>query len=160
MLRSRLGKQSRGDGRFSLLDRLLSSRSPRRFADLSPLDLLHQDMPDVAADLGISLDIVHLTISVFVFGQYPSFLPFDSPAETDTPSPPVLPFRSPGFGIGPLFFAPLSEVYGRRPIIIVSMGLYFGELYSQKTTVGKRERGTYRLRRSSSQSLHLPLGFC
>ncbi|KAL7409823.1 major facilitator superfamily domain-containing protein [Mrakia frigida] len=59
--------------------------------------LVVMDMPDVAADLGISLDIVHLTISVFVFG----------------------------FGIGPLFFAPLSEVYGRRPIIIVSMGLYF-----------------------------------
>lgn len=52
------------------------------------------DMGDVAASLNTSLDVVHLTITLFVAG----------------------------FGIGPLFFAPLSEIFGRKPIIFVSMG--------------------------------------
>jgi MFS family permease len=30
-----------------------------------------------------------------------------------------------GFGLGPLFLAPLSELYGRRIVYIVSMFLYF-----------------------------------
>jgi hypothetical protein len=30
-----------------------------------------------------------------------------------------------GFGIGPLAFSPLSEMYGRQPIFFASLGLYF-----------------------------------
>jgi MFS family permease len=30
-----------------------------------------------------------------------------------------------GFGVGPLAFSPLSEMYGRQPIFFVSLGLYF-----------------------------------
>lgn len=52
------------------------------------------DMDVVARSLNTSLDVVHLTVTLFVAG----------------------------FGIGPLFFAPLSEVFGRKPIIFVSMG--------------------------------------
>ncbi|THH21321.1 hypothetical protein EW146_g218 [Bondarzewia mesenterica] len=29
-----------------------------------------------------------------------------------------------GFGLGPLIYAPMSEMFGRRPIYIISMGLY------------------------------------
>lgn len=30
-----------------------------------------------------------------------------------------------GFGVGPLIFAPLSEVIGRKPIYLISMTFYF-----------------------------------
>ncbi|PPQ90717.1 hypothetical protein CVT25_005025 [Psilocybe cyanescens] len=48
-------------------------------------------------EMGISQEITNLTVTCFVMG----------------------------FGIGPLFMAPLSEVFGRRPIYCVSMFLYF-----------------------------------
>lgn len=51
----------------------------------------------VSADLNISLDVTHLTVCLFVVG----------------------------FGIGPLAWAPLSELYGRQPIYTLSMFLYF-----------------------------------
>lgn len=56
------------------------------------------DMPDIATDLGCSIDVVHLTVAVFVFG----------------------------FGVGPLVFAPASEVIGRRPVIVRLRGLLSG----------------------------------
>lgn len=31
-----------------------------------------------------------------------------------------------GFCVGPLIWAPLSEIYGRRPIFIISFGVYIG----------------------------------
>lgn len=52
---------------------------------------------EVAADLNISLDVTHLTVTLFVMG----------------------------FGIGPLAWAPLSELYGRQPIYVLSCFLYF-----------------------------------
>lgn len=51
------------------------------------------DMPTVAEALHTSLDVVHLTVCLFVAG----------------------------FGVGPLFFAPLSEIVGRKPVIFISM---------------------------------------
>ncbi|KAL7415092.1 major facilitator superfamily domain-containing protein [Mrakia frigida] len=59
--------------------------------------LVVMDMEKSAAEFNVSIDVIHLTVAVFVFG----------------------------FGIGPLLFSPLSEIFGRRPIIVVSMGLYF-----------------------------------
>lgn len=50
-----------------------------------------------ARDLGTTQIIANLTVTCFVIG----------------------------FGIGPLFLSPLSELYGRRPIYIVSVFLFF-----------------------------------
>lgn len=51
----------------------------------------------------------------------------DPPTRSSPPSP--LPRPSPpavvGFGVGPLFFAPLSEQFGRTPIIIISVFCYW-----------------------------------
>ncbi|KAF8996139.1 MFS polyamine transporter [Cyathus striatus] len=55
------------------------------------------DITGPTRDLGIKQIITNLTVTCFVIG----------------------------FGIGPLFFAPLSEVLGRRPMYIVSILLYF-----------------------------------
>ncbi|KAM0750746.1 MFS polyamine transporter [Meredithblackwellia eburnea MCA 4105] len=55
------------------------------------------DLQSPVKDLHTTQEIVNLTVALFVVG----------------------------FGIGPLFFAPLSEVFGRKPIYIVSMFGYF-----------------------------------
>jgi MFS family permease len=55
------------------------------------------DMDKAAEEFGASIDVVHLTITLFVLG----------------------------FGVGALLFAPLSEMFGRRWPVIISMGLYF-----------------------------------
>ncbi|KAF5346452.1 hypothetical protein D9756_010048 [Leucocoprinus leucothites] len=55
------------------------------------------DMRGPAIEFGTTQIIANLTVTCFVIG----------------------------FGIGPLFFSPLSELYGRRPIYVVSMFLYF-----------------------------------
>ncbi|PPQ69265.1 hypothetical protein CVT24_000071 [Panaeolus cyanescens] len=55
------------------------------------------DMTGPAKEFGERQIIINLTVTCFVMG----------------------------FGIGPLFLAPLSEVYGRRPLYFVSMFLYF-----------------------------------
>ncbi|ODN79495.1 hypothetical protein L202_03466 [Cryptococcus amylolentus CBS 6039] len=55
------------------------------------------DLPGTAETLNVSNEVIYLSISLFVAG----------------------------FGIGPLLFAPLSEVVGRRPIYCVSMVFYF-----------------------------------
>lgn len=55
------------------------------------------DLPGTAKTLHVSDEAIYLSISLFVAG----------------------------FGIGPLIFAPLSEVVGRRPIYAVSMVFYF-----------------------------------
>ncbi|PPQ80545.1 hypothetical protein CVT25_001579 [Psilocybe cyanescens] len=55
------------------------------------------DMTGPTKTLGIQQEITNLTVTCFVMG----------------------------FGIGPLFMAPLSEVVGRRPIYCVSMFFYF-----------------------------------
>ncbi|EAL17545.1 hypothetical protein CNBM1110 [Cryptococcus deneoformans B-3501A] len=55
------------------------------------------DLPGAAETLHVSDEAIYLSITLFVAG----------------------------FGIGPLIFAPLSEVIGRRPIYAVSMIFYF-----------------------------------
>lgn len=50
-----------------------------------------------AEALGCSIDVIHLTATLFVLA----------------------------FGIGPMFLAPLSEQFGRRPVLIGSMVFYF-----------------------------------
>ncbi|WVQ82315.1 hypothetical protein IAT38_004443 [Cryptococcus sp. DSM 104549] len=55
------------------------------------------DLPGAAETLHVSNEVIYLSITLFVAG----------------------------FGIGPLIFAPLSEVVGRRPIYAVSMVFYF-----------------------------------
>ncbi|TRM63626.1 major facilitator superfamily domain-containing protein [Schizophyllum amplum] len=55
------------------------------------------DMEGPAADLHASQEVVNLSVACFVIG----------------------------FGLGPLFFAPLSEVIGRRPVYIISIFFYF-----------------------------------
>ncbi|KAE8540469.1 hypothetical protein D1P53_003415 [Cryptococcus gattii VGV] len=55
------------------------------------------DLPGTAKTLHVSDEAIYLSISLFVAG----------------------------FGIGPLIFAPLSEVVGRRPVYAVSMVFYF-----------------------------------
>ncbi|TRM69786.1 major facilitator superfamily domain-containing protein [Schizophyllum amplum] len=55
------------------------------------------DIEGPTVDLHASQEVVNLTVTCFVIG----------------------------FGIGPLLFAPLSEVVGRRPIYIISIFLYF-----------------------------------
>ncbi|KAG6896839.1 hypothetical protein C0992_005742 [Termitomyces sp. T32_za158] len=55
------------------------------------------DMAGAAKELHASQEVINLTVSCFVLG----------------------------FGIGPLFFAPLSEVIGRKPIYCVSMLFFF-----------------------------------
>ncbi|KAI5480505.1 MFS polyamine transporter [Pseudohyphozyma bogoriensis] len=50
----------------------------------------------VQDELHISEEVVNLTVSLFVVG----------------------------FGLGPLLFSPLSEMYGRRPIYLLTMGLF------------------------------------
>ncbi|KAJ7606621.1 MFS polyamine transporter [Roridomyces roridus] len=55
------------------------------------------DLISPVHDLGTTQEIVNLSVTCFVIG----------------------------FGIGPLVFAPLSEVVGRRPIYMISMFFYF-----------------------------------
>ncbi|KAJ6551861.1 major facilitator superfamily domain-containing protein [Mycena capillaripes] len=55
------------------------------------------DLQGPVADLNTTQEIVNLTVTCFVIG----------------------------FGLGPHFFAPLSEVVGRRPIYAISMFFYF-----------------------------------
>ncbi|KAF9447352.1 MFS polyamine transporter [Macrolepiota fuliginosa MF-IS2] len=55
------------------------------------------DMTGPAKELGIKQIVANLTVTCFVIG----------------------------FGVGPLFLSPLSEIFGRRPIYIVSVFLYF-----------------------------------
>ncbi|KAF8965491.1 MFS polyamine transporter [Flammula alnicola] len=55
------------------------------------------DMVGPTKELKIQQEITNLTVTCFVMG----------------------------FGIGPLFMAPLSEVFGRRPVYMLSMFLYF-----------------------------------
>ncbi|KIM36325.1 hypothetical protein M413DRAFT_20550 [Hebeloma cylindrosporum] len=55
------------------------------------------DMFGPTKELGIQQEVTNLTVTMFVMG----------------------------FGIGPLFMAPLSEVFGRTPIYITSMFFYF-----------------------------------
>ncbi|TYJ56538.1 hypothetical protein B9479_002785 [Cryptococcus floricola] len=55
------------------------------------------DLPGAAEGLHVSDEVIYLTITLFVAG----------------------------FGIGPLFFAPLSELYGRQPVYMVSIIFYF-----------------------------------
>ncbi|KAJ7708250.1 MFS polyamine transporter [Mycena rosella] len=55
------------------------------------------DLQGPVKDLNTTQEIINLTVTCFVIG----------------------------FGIGPLVFAPLSEVVGRRPIYAISMFLYF-----------------------------------
>lgn len=66
--RSRILHRRRESPRSALtLSNLLAPRSPL-FASPRPF-LSKMDMEDVAADLNVSLDVVHLTVAVFVFGQ-------------------------------------------------------------------------------------------
>ncbi|KAG6819143.1 hypothetical protein H0H93_014918 [Arthromyces matolae] len=55
------------------------------------------DMEGAAEDLHAQQEIINLTVTCFVLG----------------------------FGLGPLFFAPISEVVGRKPVYSVSMFFYF-----------------------------------
>ncbi|KAG9100457.1 hypothetical protein FRC06_004127 [Ceratobasidium sp. 370] len=55
------------------------------------------DIPGPAEEFHVSEEVVNLTVTLFVVG----------------------------FGIGPLVFAPLSEILGRYPVYCISMGLYF-----------------------------------
>ncbi|KAK1232772.1 hypothetical protein PQX77_004097 [Marasmius sp. AFHP31] len=55
------------------------------------------DITGPTKEFGASQEIVNLTVTCFVIG----------------------------FGVGPLFFAPLSEILGRTPMYIASMFLYF-----------------------------------
>lgn len=55
------------------------------------------DIAGPTRDLHIKQEITNLTVTCFVMG----------------------------FGLGPLFLAPLSEVFGRRPIYCISLFLYF-----------------------------------
>ncbi|TYJ55101.1 hypothetical protein B9479_004239 [Cryptococcus floricola] len=55
------------------------------------------DLPGTAETLHVSNEVINLTVSLYVAG----------------------------FGIGPLLCAPMSEVYGRRPVYIVSMFIFF-----------------------------------
>ncbi|KAJ7457263.1 MFS polyamine transporter [Mycena galericulata] len=59
--------------------------------------LITADLKGPVIDLNTTQEIVNLTVTCFVIG----------------------------FGIGPLVFAPLSEVVGRRPIYVISMFFYF-----------------------------------
>ncbi|KAF9554045.1 MFS polyamine transporter [Agrocybe pediades] len=59
--------------------------------------LITGDMHGPTKELGIQQEITNLTVTCFVMG----------------------------FGIGPLFMAPLSEVLGRKPVYAASMFLYF-----------------------------------
>lgn len=70
------------------------------------------DMPDVAAEFDVSIDIIHLTISVFVFGEccLAEALPLPPLPYPDTDT--NWSCSLPGFGLGPLLFAPLSEMVG------------------------------------------------
>ncbi|KAG8677986.1 hypothetical protein FRC09_020221, partial [Ceratobasidium sp. 395] len=55
------------------------------------------DIPGPAKEFHVSEEVVNLTVTLFVVG----------------------------FGVGPLVFAPLSEILGRYPVYCISMGLYF-----------------------------------
>ncbi|KAJ1308427.1 hypothetical protein OPQ81_004132 [Rhizoctonia solani] len=55
------------------------------------------DIPGPMQEFQVSEEIVNLTVTLFVVG----------------------------FGIGPLVFAPMSEILGRYPVYCMSMGLYF-----------------------------------
>ncbi|ETW80293.1 synaptic vesicle transporter [Heterobasidion irregulare TC 32-1] len=54
------------------------------------------DLPHPARELGMSDIVGNLAVTLFVVG----------------------------FGLGPLVYAPMSEMFGRRPIYIISMGLF------------------------------------
>lgn len=53
------------------------------------------DLGGVSAEFGVSEQVALLTITLFVVG----------------------------FGVGPMAFAPLSEIFGRRPVYVVTLGL-------------------------------------
>ncbi|KAF9479216.1 MFS polyamine transporter [Pholiota conissans] len=55
------------------------------------------DMVGPTKEFGAQQEVINLTVTCFVMG----------------------------FGIGPLFMAPLSEIFGRRPVYILSMFFYF-----------------------------------
>ncbi|QRV87327.1 major facilitator superfamily transporter [Ceratobasidium sp. AG-Ba] len=55
------------------------------------------DIPGPMEEFQVSEEVVNLTVTLFVVG----------------------------FGVGPLVFAPLSEILGRYPVYCISMGLYF-----------------------------------
>lgn len=55
------------------------------------------DMQGPAEEFHVSEEVVNLTVTLFVVG----------------------------FGVGPLVFAPMSEILGRYPVYCISMGLYF-----------------------------------
>ncbi|KAJ9094569.1 hypothetical protein QFC20_006884 [Naganishia adeliensis] len=55
------------------------------------------NLPAQAEDLGVSHEVIFISITLFVVG----------------------------FGVGPLLFAPLSEMIGRKPVYIISMFFYF-----------------------------------
>lgn len=55
------------------------------------------DLPHTARSLGVSNEAIFLSISLFVLG----------------------------FGVGPLLFAPLSEMIGRKPVYCISIFFYF-----------------------------------
>ncbi|CAE6429223.1 hypothetical protein ACGC1H_000937 [Rhizoctonia solani] len=55
------------------------------------------DIPGPMEEFQVSEEVVNLTVTLFVVG----------------------------FGIGPLVFAPMSEILGRYPVYCISMGLYF-----------------------------------
>lgn len=57
----------------------------------------HYSLTSPEKELNTTSEIMSLTVSCFVIG----------------------------FGIGPMFFAPLSEVVGRKPIYCISIFLYF-----------------------------------
>ena len=53
------------------------------------------DLEGVAKEFNVSLEVSLLTITMFVIG----------------------------FGVGPLAFAPLSELYGRKPVYVLTLAL-------------------------------------
>ncbi|KAG8731223.1 hypothetical protein FRC11_004697 [Ceratobasidium sp. 423] len=55
------------------------------------------DIPGPMEEFQVSEEVVNLTVTLFVVG----------------------------FGVGPLVFAPMSEILGRYPVYCISMGLYF-----------------------------------
>ncbi|KAJ9107388.1 hypothetical protein QFC21_000838 [Naganishia friedmannii] len=55
------------------------------------------DLPGTAKSLHVSGEVINLSITCFILG----------------------------FGIGPLVFAPLSEIIGRKPVYMISMFFYF-----------------------------------
>lgn len=153
------------------------------------------DMPDVAAEFDVTIDIIHLTISVFVFGECCLALAFPSSPFPDT-SAPLLPYRfrnwpSPlcslkracrvSSPLQPLACCALSltflrfDLFRRRPVIIISMALYFVFTFpsafaknAATLVVGRAiaglaasapMTGEFQLRRDSARSCLLPPSF-